>query len=299
MVPFSAVPMIDLVSAGESFEDLIFAGIPRLPRPGEEVRTSRFARTIGGGAVITAVAAARLGLRCAVISGLSTAAVRTLRSERIRAINVRRSREPHAVSAALSTATERSFVTYEGMNPKLEGRLAVPLTRLRSRHVHFAFTPARCRRWISALTRLRRAGATTSWDFGWHERLLDDDDFLRLAGAVDYLLLNEQEARLYSRARTHRAALAFWRDHSNVTIVKMGARGSSWISRGDTIAQPPVHAAPVDTTGAGDAFNGGFLASRLSGAGPREALAAGNRIGALSTRALGGITALPRGPQRP
>ena len=43
------VPAVDLVTAGEAFEDLIFSGLSRLPRAGEEIRTSRFARTVGGG----------------------------------------------------------------------------------------------------------------------------------------------------------------------------------------------------------------------------------------------------------
>ena len=47
----------ELVTAGEAFEDLIFVGLPRLPRPGEEIKTSTFMATVGGGAIITAVAA--------------------------------------------------------------------------------------------------------------------------------------------------------------------------------------------------------------------------------------------------
>ncbi|HQZ38127.1 MAG TPA: hypothetical protein PLH72_03715 [Vicinamibacterales bacterium] len=41
----------DLVTVGEAFEDLIFLGLRRLPKPGEEVKTSHFARTVGGGAL--------------------------------------------------------------------------------------------------------------------------------------------------------------------------------------------------------------------------------------------------------
>ena len=52
-----------LLCAGEAFEDLIFVGLDRLPELGEEVKTDRFTSTIGGGAVITAVKAARLGMQ--------------------------------------------------------------------------------------------------------------------------------------------------------------------------------------------------------------------------------------------
>ena len=68
------VPGTDLLTVGEAFEDLIFLDLDRLPRPGEEVKTSRFVATVGGGAVITAVAAARLGVSVRILSGLSDAA---------------------------------------------------------------------------------------------------------------------------------------------------------------------------------------------------------------------------------
>ena len=72
---------IDLACVGESFEDLIFAGLTRLPRLGEELRTKFFVRTYGGGATITAVAAARLGVSTRIVSGLSDGAVARLRAE--------------------------------------------------------------------------------------------------------------------------------------------------------------------------------------------------------------------------
>src|SRR5439155_7020250 len=92
------VPRLELLTVGEAFQDLIFAGLPHMPRNGEEVRTARFVSTIGGGAVITAAAGARLGLRTAVISGLSRDASRALRRERIRVVNVKRPAEAHAVT---------------------------------------------------------------------------------------------------------------------------------------------------------------------------------------------------------
>src|SRR5260370_25162615 len=92
------VPRVDLVTVGEAFEDLIFVGLPRLPKAGEEVKTSRLVSTVGGGAVITAVAGARLGLRTAVIRGLSLDAARLPRRKTIRVVNLRRAPRMHATS---------------------------------------------------------------------------------------------------------------------------------------------------------------------------------------------------------
>ena len=113
-----------LICAGEAFEDLIFVGLDRLPELGEEIKTDRFHATVGGGAVITAVKAARLGMRTELISALSDSACRRLRNERLTITNLREPNEPHAITVALSTGEDRAFVTYNGINSQLETRLA-------------------------------------------------------------------------------------------------------------------------------------------------------------------------------
>ena len=289
-----AVPRADLVTVGEAFEDLIFLGLPRLPRLGEEVKTSAFVRTIGGGAVITAVAAARLGLRCRVLSGLSASAASLLRRERVAVRNLRRVSEPHAITAALSTRDDRGFVTFNGVNDSLEPRLRGALRGETPRHVHFAFFPPECGRWERIVARLRRRGISTSWDFGWNESLLKDPRFLRLVGALDYVFLNEQECVLYARCSTTNTAIEHWRTRAREAVIKLGPKGSRWVSSSRDLRAPAYRVKVVDTTGAGDAFNGGFLYALLKGMGPRECLRVGNFVGAMSTRSAGGVASLPR-----
>jgi sugar/nucleoside kinase (ribokinase family) len=249
--------------------------------------------------VITAVAAARLGVRTRVMSGVGPAAVTRLRAERVAVTNLKRPDEAHAISAALSTATDRSFVTFNGVNDVLEPRLLGARAALRARHVHFAFYPRRCGRWLPVLAALRAAGATTSWDFGWNEGLLGDARFPALLGALDYVFVNELEAPLYARQPSLDAALAAWRRAPHHTIVKLGASGSRWLARDRDLhaAAPRVRA--VDTTGAGDAFNGGFLCGLLRGLPPAACLRLGNVVGAMSTRRAGGLDGLPSASRLP
>jgi sugar/nucleoside kinase (ribokinase family) len=289
----------DLAVLGESFEDLVFFGLPRVPRPGEELKTDRFLRTVGGGAVITGMAAARLGLRTEVVSALSPAARRALQAESVAVRDLRRDSEVHAVTVAISTASDRAFVTFNGVNDVLEPRLLSAAARLRTRHVHLALFPAACHRWAGVAERLRRRGVTTSVDFGWDDRLRRHPGFRRLLAAVDYVFLNQQEALLYSGARGLDQALRYWRRWTRNVVVKLGARGSRWLSqRVDLHAKPP-HVRAVDTTGAGDAFNGGFLYALLRGEPAERCLEIGNFVGAMSTRAAGGVAGLPEAAELP
>jgi sugar/nucleoside kinase (ribokinase family) len=299
---FPRVPRIDLLTVGEAFQDLIFVGLPHMPRNGEELKTARFVATIGGGAVITATAASRLGLRTAIVSALSRDASLALRRDRVRVVNVKRAAEAHAVTVSLSTKHDRGFVTFNGVNDQLEARLPAAIAGQRARHVHFALAPRSCPRWVRIVEGLRAHGVTTSWDFGWNPSLRAASGFSALAGACDIVFVNEAEASMYARARTIAAAIRYWRRSAQNTVVKLGPRGSRWIAAGEAgidVAAPAPRVRAVDTTGAGDAFNGGFLFAWLGGQTPRECLRVGNVIGACSTLAAGGVAALPTSLTRP
>ena len=289
-----------LICAGEAFEDLIFVGLERLPDLGEEIRTDHFTATIGGGAVITAVHAARLGMKTTLISALSDAAVSRLKKERVAITNLRKAGEPHAITAALSTGKDRAFVTFNGINAKLESRIARELARLdppkpegRRRtteaHVHLCFYPHDCGHWTRLVSRLRARGITTSWDFGWNEPLSNDRRLIDLIDALDFVFVNEYEARLYTGEQTLEASLAHWRARKAITIIKIGEAGAVWVTpdREIHVEAPKVKA--VDTTGAGDSFNAGFLVAWMQGKSPAACLKAGNRVGADSTRKAGGL----------
>lgn len=288
-----------LLTAGEAFEDLIFVGLERLPAPGEEIKTDRFHATIGGGAVITAVGAARLGLTTAIASALSDAAATRLRRERVRVHNLKRAGEPHAISAALSTGTERTFVTFNGVNAALEPRLMAALGKLRARHVHLALCPHDLAAWTRLVKRLRRAGMTVSWDFGWSESLAAREELPALMDAVDLAFLNELEAPLYARVDALDDAYPVLRTRRSAVIVKLGALGSRWLRPDGDVVMPAPRVDAVDPTGAGDAFNAGFLSAWLRGGQPAHCLATGNAVGAASTRAAGGLDALPTAAKLP
>ncbi|MEV8533007.1 PfkB family carbohydrate kinase [Streptomyces sp. NPDC051211] len=121
---------------------------------------------------------------------------------------------------------------------------------------------------------------------------LGTEGFLAAAAGTDVLLPNEAEARLLAGlppdAPAARAAAELSR-RVPLVVVTRGEAGALVAREGAVTAE--VAAAPsraVDTTGAGDAFTGGFLAARLSGASAVEAARAGCLAAALAVTRLGG-----------
>ena len=278
-----------LITAGEAFEDLIFYDMPRLPRAGEELKTSRFARAPGGGVIITAVTAARLGIRTTAITAVGELAHGLLAAEGVTLHNLLQQGEAPAITVAISTKRDRSFVTYNGVNDRLEARLLHELPHAAAAHVHCVFFTAHCSRWVRVVRELQRRRCTVSWDFGWNPPLVEDSSFESLLRGLDIVFVNEAEARLYSRRRSLPAALAWWKDTARATVVKRGARGATYLSRQAVLRAPAPRVKAVDTTGAGDAFNGGYLAALLRGGDPAECLKRGNEAGAASTTRAGGV----------
>ena len=278
-----------LLCAGEAFEDLVFFALDRLPDLGEEVKTDHFTATIGGGAVITAVHAARLGMKTGVMSALGDAAVARLKREGVTVTNLKKPKELHAITAAMSTEEDRAFVTFNGVNARLEARLATALPKVAADHIHLCFYPHDCAQWTRIVTRLRKHGITTSWDFGWNEPLTGDRGLTDLIDALDFVFVNEVEARLYTGEATLGAAIPHWRQRQAITIIKQGDHGATWIAPDRDIHFPAPRVKVVDTTGAGDAFNAGFLVAWMRGKSPAQCLADGNKAGAASTTKAGGI----------
>ncbi|GGU60623.1 carbohydrate kinase family protein [Streptomyces daghestanicus] len=118
---------------------------------------------------------------------------------------------------------------------------------------------------------------------------LGADRFLSLVDGVDVLLPNRDEALLLTGLPRAADAAAELSRRVPLVVVKLGADGALVARDGAVRAHvPAVPTAPLDTTGAGDAFTGAFLAALLSGADPEEAAARGCRAGAAAVGQVGG-----------
>lgn len=290
----------NIAVVGEIYVDHIFTDFDHVPLPGEEVFAEQYRREAGGGTVNTACALARLGHQVSLFGVLGkdegTWLKSRLRSFGVSSAHVRTSEVPNGLTVSMSTTSDRSFLSYAGANRILEEYVALPETIAalsRAQHVHFAM-PLEVKLAKVLLPALRSADCTLSIDPGWRKDWFLSAGVLDVLRMVDLFLPNESEAQLLTRQKDPeqmlRTCVSLGLEN---TIVKLGPRGAAAVQqdRFYTVVPPEVHV--VDTTGAGDAFDAGFIDAWMSGADIEEQLRWACICGSLSTRARGALTALP------
>lgn len=292
------------IVAGELFADLIMSGFDFWPRPGQEAFAKEFHREVGGGAANTACGLAKLGSRAAVLGVVGQDGDWLLRQLESRAVNTslitRDYEQPTAFTVAVSTPEDRAFLTYAGANQSFPAAIAEAAAgrRLaRAAHVHLAFPPDLSTA-ADLLAAVRNNGCTVSLDVGWHEDWLRDPRLSEILPLLDLFFPNETEARCITGEKDPAAMLRWFTAVGLGRVaIKLGARGAALLWDGATRFDAPPPVTPIDTTGAGDSFNAGFLHCWLRGDSPDLCLRAGNICGALSTQAYGGVAGGPDGAQ--
>ncbi|MGW2646029.1 carbohydrate kinase family protein [Streptomyces sp. NPDC001393] len=153
-----------------------------------------------------------------------------------------------------------------------------------------------------ALTAARARGVPVSLDpasAGFLVRL-GLDRFLAFAEGLDVLLPSRDEACLLTGLPDPADAAAKLSRLVPLVVAKAGADGALVARSGSPPARvPATPAVPRDTTGAGDAFTGAFLAALLAGADPHEAAARGCRAGAEAVERVGARPPRPGSDDRP
>lgn len=292
---------LDLLVFGEFFFDLVFYHLPDQPRLGEEVKTDCFSESPGGGLATTAITAHRLGTKSAILTRVGGDAVgRTAWKELassgldISAVEVQTSFTT-AITVCIAYDNDRMMVTHEPINVQLEDMLDNPavIQKLKSsRHIHIACALRQPQKWISILSELRAQGTTISADLGWNPDI-SIRDLLPVLLLCDFIFPNELEALAATGTSNAGEAISRLAEWVSFPVIKLGRRGSMMLANEEMHHQPALDLAVVDATGAGDAFNGGFLHAYLQGWDWDDCLRAGNICGGLAATAAGGSKGLP------
>lgn len=144
----------------------------------------------------------------------------------------------------------------------------------------------------------RERGLKLSFDMNFRMDTYRDFEDARWAykpfvDGADIIKFSDDELRLYTGIDDPIAAIESIYHEGQLFVLTMGGEGSLYYHNGEYATVPTERLKPVDTTGAGDAFFGTFLANiegkAWTGASIKAALAVANRAGALATQFLGAI----------
>ncbi len=294
----------ELICAGTALVDSIIKGFDPAPISASGFRAVSGSLNVGGEAVNEAMAAAKLGVRTAILCALGADQAGDMVSGALERCGVgldfivRSAEHPTPVTTMFvnDDGTRKSITNEahhynfhpERYSEKLAGARALILGSL----FRAPFDdPAIIR---SVLSAAKEAGQTVFADTKLPNfRFLKLDDIRDCLPLIDFITPNEDEARYYS-GKTEPAEMAgVFLDYGvrNV-IIKLGGKGCYFRNREGELFLPPCEIDAVDATGAGDNFVAGFAAEILRGVELPEALRFANACGAICTTAVGAGTAL-------
>lgn len=291
----------EVTIAGEINMDLVLYGVPEDVPIEREILAENFCATLGSSSAIVAHNVSSLGSRVGFITRvgrdqLGETALERLRESGTDVSRVVRAMPPQTtgVTVLLQHGRTRRIFTYPGAMSEMTAS-DLDLDYLAdSRHFHISslFLQRSLAPDLPRIVRkLKKAGLTVSLD-------TNDDPEDRWGGVlhellplVDMVLPNEEEACRMTRSNTVEEAAAALAHKVPCVAIKCGARGAL-VRCGDRLVNVPgVPVTPVDTIGAGDSFDAGFITAFLRGADWEECAHAGNVTGALSTLRPGGTEA--------
>jgi sugar/nucleoside kinase (ribokinase family) len=295
------MPAFDILVAGEINPDLILSGdvVPQFGQVEKLVDSATL--TIGSSSAIFACGAARLGLKVAFVGRYGDDVFGRFMLDEMakRGVDVSNvtilSGGQTGLSVILAQAGDRAILTHPGLIAALSADAVTDALLRQSRHLHVAsyFLQTALQPGLPGLfVRAHANGLTTSLDTNWDPsgRWSGFDELLRL---VDIFLPNEKEALALSSTSTVETALHALCQKSQVVAIKCAEHGALAGCRDEIAHAPALPVQVVDTVGAGDTFDAGFLYGWLHGWGLKKSLALAAACGSLSTRAAGGTAAQP------
>jgi len=296
------MPRFDVTIAGELNLDLILYGLPEQLAPERELLAEGMMLTLGSSSAIVAHNLAALGSRVGFQSRIGDDPLGQIALERLQLGGVDVSlvrRVPSEITTGLTVilhhAAWRNILTYSGTIAELQWQ-DLDLDYLGdSRHFHFSsyYLQKGLRPRVAELFQhLKSKGLTISLDTN------DDPDdqweggLREILRYVDVFLPNEREACKAAGTEEVESAIQELAELVPLVVVKIGREGAIAQRGSERLRSPGVEGVvPVDTVGAGDSFDAGFLHEYVRGSDLHTCLARGNRAGALSTTRPGGTEA--------
>lgn len=292
----------DLIVLGDCNPDLVLSGdvMPAFGQVEKIVEGGRL--TLGGSGSIVAAGASRLGLRTGLLATIGDDALGRFQADALerRGVDtgglIRDPARPTGISVILSRGEDRAILTAVGAIDSLSCELIDQGVVAAARHLHVSsyFLMPRLRTGlIQLLAGAHAAGTTISLDTNWDPSGAWDDEIIEVLDSVDVFMPNLNEAMRLTGAIDAIAAADALASTVGTVAIKLGGDGALAISGGERAEASATEANVIDTTGAGDSFDAGFLSGWMSGWPLERSLRLACACGSLSTEAFGGSEAQP------
>ena len=290
----------DLAIAGELNLDLILYGLPAVMETERDLVGTDFVSTLGSSSAIVAHNAAMLGLRVrfATLVGdddFGRIALGRLQDAGVDLSGVRVDEATATgVTIVLPHGAERHSLSYLGCIAALTVDHLDLQALVQARHFHLSslYLQTGLHRGLPDLLRhLKSAGLTLSLDTNDDPEDRWGEPLPAILPLIDVFLPSERELCRMAGGCALDEAVAAFGERVPTLVVKRGRNGCTVKTGGQVTDLPGVSVTPVDTIGAGDSFDAGFLHAYLAGNEVLECARAGNIAGALSTLGAGGTEA--------
>jgi sugar/nucleoside kinase (ribokinase family) len=292
-----ALTHYDILVPGNYFCDLIFTGFPQFPALGSEVYTQGLTVTIGG-ALNTVIALHRLGVKVGWVGRIgndifSQYVLDTVEKEGLDTSLIKRVDAPfQRVTASLSYPHDRAFITYVDPAPSPIELVIEVQDKISFQHLHFTGFQLDSRT-SEVLAAMKARGISVSMDCQDRPITLDTPGVRETIPSLAVFMPNAREAMQLTGTTSIEAAADELKALVPILIIKDGANGAFGWQTDKRIHVPSLSVIAVDTTGAGDVFNAGYLCASLEGKDLAECLRWGNVCGGLSTLGYGGTSTAP------
>ena len=289
----------DLVVVGEINPDIILRDDDLVPVYGQTEKLIADADvTVGSSAVIVAAGAAKLGLRVAFIGVVAQDYFADYMLNEMAKLNI----DTTAVKtipgiksgfSIIFSKGDRAILTYAGSIGELRFQQIDFSVIAKAKHLHLSsyFLLKELQPDIPKLFRLaKEMGLSTSIDCNWDPKneWKGIDEALKY---TDLLLPNENEILALCKHDSVAEALTELVETVDIVALKLGSKGAIAKTKESEISMPSLKVNVVDTTGAGDSFDAGFLHGYINGFDIERCLRQAIICGSLSTRAVGGTGA--------
>jgi sugar/nucleoside kinase (ribokinase family) len=296
----SSQPQFDVSVVGELNLDLVLYGLPERFELDREHLASDLRLTLGSSSAIFAHNLALLGNRVCFGSAIGDDALGELCLRRlcesgtdVSVVRKFRGRQT-GLSVIIPQPQKRFILTYPGVMAEMRYEDLDLNCVLAARHLHLSsyFLQRALRPSVPRLFRLaKEAGLSTSLDTNDDPENRWDRDVLDILQWVDVLLPNEYEACRMAQTDDPLRAAEILSERVSVVVMKRGEQGVLARRGKEFFEALPPKTEVVDTIGAGDSFDAGFLHQYIRRAKLEDCLQFGNLVGALSTTCQGGTEA--------